>query len=364
LLRLTGEHGRTNFVRLETIHPNDLAPAEIARWRAHQRAAPALRSPYLSPEWAQIIGAVRADARVCVIDGGAGFMGAQRLDRFAAMGLGAPIADYQGLVAEESFRVEPRAICRALGVGRIDLVNAAPGTLARAAGADPSWIAEVGGGRELYEAALRERRGEFVRQSDKKARKLARECGPIEFRARSSERADFETLVTWKTDQLRRTGQPDIWARPWVRRALDRCFEANSAEFSGLLFTLYAGGKLAAAAFCLRSTSVLHFWLLGHDEAFDRASPGVQLARQVIHWAGDNGIVEVDFGTGDYQYKRQLSTTQRMLERGVIAGASWSGAVRRAQHAVRARMERLPQKRLAALPGKAMRRLDLMRALA
>lgn len=351
-------------MRLETIHPNDLGPAEIARWRAHQRATPALRSPYLSPEWAQAIGAVRTDARVCVIDGGAGFMGVQRLDRFAAMGLGAPIADYQGLVAEESLCVDPRAICRAVGVGRVDLVNAAPGPLVRAAGADASWIAEVGGGREIYEAALRERRSEFVRQTDKKARKFARECGPIEFSARSSERADFETLIGWKTDQLHRTGQPDIWTRPWVRRTLDACFDADTTEFSGLLFTLYAGGKLAAAAFCLRSTSVLHLWLLGHDETFDRYSPGVQLVRQAIHWAGDNGIAEVDFGTGDYQYKRQLSTTQRMLERGVIAGASWSGAVRRAQHAVRARMERLPQQKLAALPGKAMRRLDLMRALA
>lgn len=350
-------------MRLETIHPKELGPAEFARWRAHQRAQPALRSPYLSPEWAQTIGAVRTDARVCVIEGGAGFMGVQRLNRFAAMGLGAPIADYQGLIAEENLRIAPDSICRAIGAGRIDLVNAAPGTLQRPAGADASWIAEVSGGRDLYEAALRTRRGEFVRQSDKKARKFARECGPIEFRARTGNRTDFATLVNWKVDQLRRTGQPEIWARPWVRRALDACFDANSPELSGLLFTLYAGDKLAAAAFCLRSTSVLHLWLLGHDEAFDRYSPGVQLVRQTIYWAGDNGISEVDFGTGDYQYKRQLSTTQRMLERGVMAGASWSGALRHAQHAVRAQMERLPQPRLAALPGKAMRRLDLMRAL-
>jgi hypothetical protein len=48
----------------------------------------------------------------------------------------------------------------------------------------------------------------------------------------------------------------------------------------------------------------------------------------------------------------------------VIAGASWSGAVRRTAHALRAHIERLPQPRLAALPGKAMRRLDLVRALA
>ena len=81
-------------------------------------------------------------------------------------------------------------------------------------------------------------------------------------------------------------------------------------------------------------------------------------------WAGENGFAEVDFGPGDYQYKRQLSTTQRMLERGVIAGASCPAPCAARNTHVRATIERLPQERIAALPGKAMRKLDLMRALA
>lgn len=351
-------------MRLETIHPKELGPAEIARWREHQRANIALRSPYLTPEWAQLIGAARDDARLCVVDGGAGYLGVQRLSRFAAMGLGAPIADYQGLIGDADLRVEPRALCRALGVGRIDIANATAGTLVNPAGEDGSWIAEVSGGRDLYEAALRRRRGEFVRQTDKKARKFAREFGPLEFRARAADRGDFETLIAWKNAQLRRAGQPQVWTRPWVRRVLDACFDARLPEFGGVFFTLHARDQLAAAAFCLRSKRVLHLWLLGHDAAYDSYSPGLQLARQAIHWAAEDGFTEVDFGAGDYQYKRQLSTTQRMLGRGVIAGASWSGAVRRTAHALRAHIERLPQPRLAALPGKAMRRLDLVRALA
>ena len=219
-------------------------------------------------------------------------------------------------------------------------------------------------GRDLYEAALKARRGEFVRQMDKKARKLTRERGDIELRAQSSEYADFETLLAWKNDQLKRSGQPQIWATPWVRAALDRCFAAREPNFAGVLFTLKVDGNLVAAAFGLRSAKTLNFWLLAHDSAYDSFSPGVQLARWAIGWAGEHGLSEVDFGPGDYQYKRQLSTTQRMLERGVIAGASVSGLVRRGELALRAGIERLPNPRLAALPGKAMRRLDLMRALA
>ena len=351
-------------MRLETIHPKELGPAEIDRWRAHQRARPELRSPYLTPDWARLIADARDDARVCVIGSNDGFLGVQRLSRFAAMGLGAPIADYQGLVSAADMRLDDSALCRALKVGRIDLVNTPASQLSRPAGSEGSWIAEITGGRDLYEAALKQRRSEFVRQTNKKSRKLAREHGQVEFRAHVTEPAPFDTLIGWKNAQLQRSGQPRIWATPWVRATLDACFQARERRFGGVLFTLHAGERLAAAAFCLRSERVLHLWLLGHDSVFDSFSPGVQLARWAVGWAAENDFAEVDFGAGDYQYKRQLSTTQRPLERGVIAGATWSGAMRRAQHAVRAQLERLPQPHLAALPGKALRRIDLMRALA
>jgi CelD/BcsL family acetyltransferase involved in cellulose biosynthesis len=281
------------------------------------------------------------------------------------MGAGAPISDYQAIVGVPGLPVNGGDLCRALGVGRIDLTHVPAGQtlLTHAAGADGSWIADVAGGRDLYESALKQRRSEFVRQTDKKLRKLDRKGGRVEFRAQSPERADFETLLAWKNAQLKRSGQPEIWATPWVRETLERCFAAREPHFGGALFTLSVDDTLVAAAFCLRSARALHFWLVAHDNTFDAYSPGVQLARWIAGWAGDHGVAELDFGPGDYQYKRQLSTSQRALERGVVAGGSWSSAVRLAEHGLRTRLERLPQPRLAALPGKAMRRLDLMRAL-
>lgn len=353
-------------MRFETIHPRELSASDAALWRAHQMADPALASPYLTPDWAKLIGAVRDDTRICVIQDGAAFFGAQRHSRFAAMGLGAPIADYQGVVGMPDLPVNGAELCRALKVGRIDLTHAPVGQAVlkgAVVGQEGSWIADVAGGRDLYEAALKQRRSEFVRQTDKKQRKLERDHGHVEFRAQSPERADFETLLAWKNAQLRRSGQPEIWATPWIAQTLNACFETRDSQFGGVLFTLSVHGKLSAGAFCLRSARVLHFWIVAHDNAYDSYSPGVQLARWIAGWAGDHGIAELDFGPGDYQYKRQLSTGQRMLERGVIAGASCSAALRRIEHAVRARIEQLPQQRFAELPGKAMRRLDLMRAL-
>jgi CelD/BcsL family acetyltransferase involved in cellulose biosynthesis len=352
-------------VRLETIHPKELGPEALAQWRALQHANATLQSPYLTPDWAQLIGAARDDARVCVIDDGAGFFAAQRLSRFAAMGAGAPISDYNAIVANTDLRVDAGALCKALKVGRIDLTHVPEGpTPISAIGAEGSWIAETAGGRDLYEAALKQRRSEFVRQTDKKGRKFAKECGFIEFRASAPERTAFEQLLNWKNAQLKRSGQPDIWATPWVRQVLDATFEQRAGHFGGVLFSLSIDQRLVAAAYCLRAGKVLHFWIVAHDSEYDSYSPGVQLARWAVGWAAENGIAEVDFGPGDYQYKRQLATTQRMLSYGVVSGVSMSGAVRRTTQALRVGMERLPNPKLAALPGKAMRRLDLRRALA
>lgn len=352
-------------MRVETIHPKELGGADRLLWHSHQAAQPALQSPYLTPDWAAVIGEARNDARVIVIDGGRGFFGAQRLSRFAAMGLGAPIADYQGIVGEAGLQIEPAALCRALRTGRIDLTHVPEGAAPiEASGHDGSWIAETSGGRDLYEAGLKLRRSEFVRQADKKVRKLARERGAPHFRAASSERADFETLMAWKNAQLQRAGQPQVWAAPWVRKTLHACFDAHAAQFAGQLFTMHIDDRLITAAFGLRSGRVLHVWLIAHDSEFDTYSPGVQLGRWLIGWAGEHGIAEVDFGPGDYQFKRQLCTTQRQLGRGVIAGMSFSGTLRRTQNALRREIERAPHAAVAALPGKAMRRFDLMRALA
>ncbi|MEJ0060828.1 MAG: GNAT family N-acetyltransferase [Terricaulis sp.] len=351
-------------MRIEVIHPGELGPAETARWRAHQAAAPALAGPYLTPEWAKIVGAARSDARLCVVNGGEAFLGVQRPSRFAAMGLGAPIADYQGVVGAPGFKIDPAALCRALKVGRIDLSGVPEEqTLLRAAGAEGSWIATFESA-EAYRAGLKERRGKFVKELEKKRRRMEAEKGQAEFTACSASSEDFEALLAWKSEQLHRTGQPAIWSAPWVRTVLDACFAQSGAHFGGAFFTLKVGGELIAACFFLRSKSVLHAWVIGHDPAFDAYSPGVQLARWAIEWAAEQGYCEVDFGTGDYQFKRQLSTGQRALVWGAASRPSWSGAVREAQFALRAGIERAPNPKLAALPGKAMRRLDLMRALA
>jgi CelD/BcsL family acetyltransferase involved in cellulose biosynthesis len=354
-------------MRIEVIHPGELDAGTIARWAQLHTAHPA-RSPYLTPDWARLVGAHRPDARVAIIEDGGettGFIGVQRPSRFAALGLGAPIADYQGMVGHAPCAAG--ALCRALKVGRIDLAGAladdamfAP----YAAVTDGSWVAEVGQGLEAYRYAIAAQRPDFFSRLDRKHRRLVRERNTPVFTARSDDAGHFEQMLTWKRQQFVRTGQPRIWDTPWAGAVLRETFERRDEALEGILFTITTGGTLAAANYVLRSRGVLHGWIMAHNPSFEPYSPGVLLARAVIEWAAENGLDEVDFGPGDYLYKRQFATTQRAIGWGSIPGHSLSASLRALEYALRRRIERAPMPGLAELPGKAMRRMDLMRALA
>ena len=72
----------------------------------------------------------------------------------------------------------------------------------------------------------------------------------------------------------------------------------------------------------------------------------------------------LDLGPGDYQFKRSLANTGQWVTHGFVGLPSPSSLVREAAYGVRAAAEALPLGRVSALPGKAMRRLDVLRGLA
>jgi CelD/BcsL family acetyltransferase involved in cellulose biosynthesis len=72
---------------------------------------------------------------------------------------------------------------------------------------------------------------------------------------------------------------------------------------------------------------------------------------------------ELDLGPGDYRFKLQLANRTRALAHGFVGGPSPSTLVRSIQYGLRNAAEALPLGRVSALPGKAMRRLDLLAGL-
>jgi CelD/BcsL family acetyltransferase involved in cellulose biosynthesis len=357
-----------------TIHilePGELSGEDIAAWTGLQ-AESGLLNPFFSPQWvlacARANGPDRRQAKVAMLRDGAEAVGffAARVSGAAAMPVGAPMCDYQGMVSRPGVAFCPRQIVRALKVGRLDfsslVENQAPfhGFMR---GRQDSKIIDLSDGYDAYAAQRRAAGSDILQDTAKKRRKLEREHGEVRFGPLSDAQTDFDQMLAWKRAQYVASGQTDIFEAGWTRGLLQDLFEQDAPGFGGAFFTLHAGGRLAAAHFALRQNGVLHAWFIAHDEAFARYSPGVILINDILKWAGRMGVHELDLGAGDYRFKQSLANIRRGVAHGYVGRPSRATFLREAAYQVRDTFEALPLGRYSALPGKAMRRLDLRRSL-
>lgn len=359
-------------MQIDVVKPWELTAFAVERWAALQAADPAADSPFLSPHWARAVaraqGATDRGLRVAVLGGlkdPKGFIAA-RVGPFTAMPAGAPMCDYQGLVAEAGLQIDPREIVQAFGVGRMDfshMLESQPAFAAMARGRDDSRVIDVGDGYAAYEADRKAASVSTLKDADKKRRKLERDHGPATFTAFSRSMADFDQLVAWKQAQWRATGQTDVFAAGWPLALVRNLFASRDPDFGGILSTLHVGEKLAAAQLNLRGGRNIHSWIIGHDNGYERYSPGILLFQDILRWMDSAPYSRLDLGSGDYRFKRELANVTVGVTHGFIGAPSAAAMMRETAYALRKAAESLPLGRMSALPGKAMRRLDLMRGL-
>jgi CelD/BcsL family acetyltransferase involved in cellulose biosynthesis len=356
---------------IEVVRPKQLDCADAARW-SELRHALGQTSPFLSPDWVQACAAAGGPdsrrARVAILreSGRAvGFLPA-RVSRFAAQPVGAPMNDYQGVAVEPGVAFDPRQVVRALGVHRLDFDTqlAEQAEMARfIRGRAASHVIDLREGFDAYAKSRKAAGSDVLQDCAKKRRKIGRELGEVRFTAASASQADFEQLIAWKRARYAETGQTDIFDAGWTLRLLANLFAAPVGELAGKLFTLQAGERLLAAHYALTDGQTLHAWFIAHDETAGKYSPGVVLIADILKWAAENAMMEVDLGAGDYRFKTSLASLQRDVGYGYVGRPSPASALRAAAYGVRAAAEALPLGRASAWPGKAMRRIDLWRGL-
>lgn len=361
-------------MKIDVVRARELTGRDRASWsRLQADLGPDYASPFLSPGWACAVDAAQArfggETQVAVLrdEAGAavGFLPVKRIGD-TAMPAGAPLCDYQGLVAQAGIEVDPREILKVLGVARFDfchMLKADPTFGARGQGGDLSYVVDLAAGWDAYEQGRREAGTDILKDIAKKRRKIERELGPIEFKAFSRSKADFETLFAWKRAHLKRTRQTDVTAPPWARLLLENLFESRDPDFGGALFTLHIGDRLAAAHFHLRGGAQVHAWFIAHDEAFERHSPGLVMFGELLRWMAESPYRELDLGPVAYRFKDRLANRGREIVYGFVGRPSPATLVRAAEYGVRKVAEGLPLGRVSQWPGKAMRRLDTLRAL-
>jgi CelD/BcsL family acetyltransferase involved in cellulose biosynthesis len=359
-------------LEIEVAHPSALSIADRADWLALQRADPALDSPFLSPGWAAaveraqkfdrgevVVAVLREAGRAC------GFFPA-RVTGPTAMAVGAPMNDYQGVVADKGATLNARRLIDALGVQRLDFAHMLSDQAAFAPhmrGRALSYVMDLRHGYGVYAAQRRAEGSGLLRDLDKRRRKAERDAGPVNFAAHSRSSTDFEQLIAWKSAQMQATRQTDIFQTAWTQRLMRDLFASRDPDFGGALFTLHIGGELAAAHFHLRGRRTIHAWIIAHNRIYDRYSPGLLLFQDIARWMDETPFDMLDLGAGDYRFKQQLANAHRSVAHGFVGRPSPSSFLRRAQYGLREAAERLPLGPISALPAKAMRRLDQWRGL-
>ncbi|HXQ45483.1 MAG TPA: GNAT family N-acetyltransferase [Caulobacteraceae bacterium] len=357
---------------IDVVRPSALRAREIDAWTALQATDPSLASPFLSPHWAIAVeraqAGQRGEIRVAVLRDGADPVGffPIRVVGQTAMPVGAPMCDYQGLIAGPDVRLDAKRLVEALGVHRLDfshMLADQPAFLPYARGEASSYVIDVARGYQVYAARHRQAGHHVLKDIDKRRRKLQRELGPPRFQAMANCPDAFDILLDWKRSRYQSTGQTVIFDTPWTVALMRALHEMRDGDFGGALFTLHVGERPAAIQFHLRGARTLHAWIIAYDAAFERYSPGLMLFQEILRWMDETPLTAFDLGAGDYQFKQQLANARRAVTHGFVGRPSAASFMRGAQYGVRAAAERLPWSKVQALPGKAMRRLDLWRGL-
>jgi CelD/BcsL family acetyltransferase involved in cellulose biosynthesis len=250
------------------------------------------------------------------------------------LGSGEPIAagltDCQGVIHAPGVRWDARELLRAcrLSVWRFDHLEAEQRSFEPyRTGIRPSPIIDLSGGFDSYYEKLRSQSSQFCKNAERKARKLEREVGELRFVTDSDDISAFRALLTWKSAQYKRTGQIDIFARPWIADLVETLFVTHGTHFSGLFSVLYAADVPIAAHFGLRSGGLLAHWFPAYDVGFSNYSAGLIMHLRMAEHMPSVGVDLIDLGTGVQRYKEQLKNGDFFVGVGTATAGSPRGAV-------------------------------------
>jgi CelD/BcsL family acetyltransferase involved in cellulose biosynthesis len=169
--------------------------------------------------------------------------------------------------------------------------------------------------REGFDSYLAETAsmGKSMRKQKTNLRLLNRDHGKIRFVADSRDDAALSAIFDWKAQRFsagKRT--------PWVESVIEALYATRTPDFSGILSTLYAGDRLAAAHFGVRSDRTLYYWFPAFNPEFGRYTPGWLLIYLLLQHLESIKCDILDFGPGGEKYKEYFANSAILVHRGYV----------------------------------------------
>ncbi|MDH6196227.1 CelD/BcsL family acetyltransferase involved in cellulose biosynthesis [Mycobacterium frederiksbergense] len=314
-----------------------LTAAEFGAWHALRSANPALDSPYFHPEFAAAVHASGPSVSVVVMRSFAGEISAllpgHRVGR-RLYPVGWPGADFQGPVLAPGTKLRPMDLL-VDGVREFEFDHLLP----QGPGFDPWTIAsqsspylDTTGGLDGYLARASRSGRDNMGQARRRAAKAERTYGPVRFAADVVDHEVLARVIELKRAQYAATGSRDYFAKPARIDLMHRLLQTRGSGFGGILSTMHIGDQLVAAHFGIRSDHVLHWWFPVYDPAYAQLSPGWILLRELVAATPGLGVLRIDLGRGDDEYKRRAKTGEILVSQGIVTRSSTRRMLRRARH--------------------------------
>jgi CelD/BcsL family acetyltransferase involved in cellulose biosynthesis len=304
-------------VKTTVLGPGEITADQRLLWSGYARQH-SLGSPFLSWAFVDVIGRVRHDVRVALVEdaGTVGYFpfqtdsgGTGSDGRGSPVGAG--ISDAQAFIAPRPWTFDPRRLLAGAGLTRwafdhlvVEQDPFAPYHRTR----HRAPVVDLGEGYESFTGRLRSHSRDFLPQVLRRRRKLEREVGPVTFEWSAGDVAGaMGALRTWKSQQYRRTGVWDRFARPWIAEAMDRLSGVSDPDCTGVLGVLRTGDRLAAVHLGLLSADRLCWWFPAYDPELGRYSPGLILLLDLIAEGAARRVPVLDLGRGEHDYKLRVA---------------------------------------------------------
>jgi CelD/BcsL family acetyltransferase involved in cellulose biosynthesis len=322
-------------MHVNVVHPAELGSAEIESWHGMQRATPSLSHPFLSPEFATVVGRHRPQSRVAVLTDGHDAIGFFPFEK-RRFGVGVPISGWlsacQGVIHAPGAEWNACDLLRGCGLSawRFDnlISDQVPFRPYHAVTA-PSPVIDLTEGFGSYYAKLRVRAPDMCRELERKTRKLGREAGELRLVCDSSDPEALRLLMAWKSEQYRRTNHVDRFKRSWTAGLLEELLATRTDYLAGLLSVLYADDQPVAIQFGLRADNLLIGWFAGYNIEFSKYSPGLMQIRLMAEALGTMGVNKLHMGKGAMRYTDALKNCDIYVGAGAVTNRSLSGTAYR-----------------------------------
>lgn len=321
---------------MHLVRPCELTESQWRRWEALQAAEPTYANPFFHPRFTRAVAAVRSDVEITLFGGPlepAGFFPYQRGRLNLGRPIGGKLSDYHGPLLASGTTFDPQQWLRHCRLASWDfdhLVCASDVLKPWIVSYAPSPQLDLSQGFAAYIQAQRQAGKNSIVRQGQKVHKMGREVGTVRFEYDCREERPWQSLLLWKSAQLRATGLADLFAFDWVVELLSRLRDERQPEFSAPLSVLWAGQQVAAVLLSLRCRGVLHLWFTAYNPDLARYSPGISLFLALAEHAQELGIHTIDLGRGTEKYKTSLASRAVNVAEGSLITLSLGTALRSA----------------------------------